>query len=345
MLVAHIDMDCFFCSCEIRRNPQFAGKPVIVGSTGERGVVSAANYEAREFGVFSATPISKARELCPEGIFLGVDKRFYLDVSKKIMDILRNISEDMQQVSIDEAYLDVTGYARSFESLEDTALSIQDSIRDGCGLSCSVGIASSKTVAKIASDFRKPGGITVVRDARDFLAPLAIEKIPGIGRKSKKRYHEHGIHTIGDLARLGRPKVVQIFGRHALFFYDISIGEERSQISSVTERKSISRETTFFPDLASKSLITDELSVISHRVFMDLGKRYFKTVGIKVRFSDFSTITRDITLPIHSRSFIDIRNHAISLLDDIPPGKIRLLGVRLSKLISGKEVQTTLLDF
>jgi len=345
MLIAHIDMDCFFCSCEIKRSPKFAGKPVIVGSTGNRGVVSAANYEARKFGVFSATPISKARILCPDGVYLGVDKKYYFEESKKIMKLLNNVSTEIQQVSVDEAYLELTEYAERFDSFEDMALSIKKMIQDECDLSCSIGIAESKIVAKIASDFKKPGGITIVRDAKEFLAPLVIEKIPGIGRVSKKYYHEQGIHTIGDLAELSRARVVEMFGKHALFFHDISLGKERSQIKSHRDRKSISRETTFFPDINSKSLITDELSVISHRVFKDLGKKYFKTVGIKVRFSDFTTITRDITLPIHCRSFLDIRNNAMSLLDEIPSGKIRLLGVRLSKLISGKEVQTTLLEF
>lgn len=345
-VIAHIDMDCFFCSCEIKRDPSLAGKPVIVGSTGNRGVVSAANYEARGFGVFSATPISRARELCPDGVFLPVDFRLYRKESRAIMEIFADLADDMQQVSVDEAYLELTGFSRGFNTLEDMAAHIQQRVTSESGLTCSVGIAESRIVAKIASDYRKPAGITVVRDAKGFLAPLPITKIPGIGKVSSRQYYARGIKTIGDLSRYSRFQILEMFGKHSVQYYDLALGEDRSGIVHRDCVKSVSRERTFPEDNNDRQALKQKLEELCHMVHKDLKGQGFRTVSIKLRNSDFSTMTRDRSLGRTSYSAEDILWSAGSLFEENYMGTdIRLIGVRVSNLSAETSVQKTLLSY
>lgn len=346
-IIAHIDMDCFFCSCEEKRNPTLTGKPVIVGSSGDRGVVSAANYEARKYGVFSATPIAKARRLCPMGIYLDTDKDYYAQISAKIMSILETFADDMEQVSIDEAYLDLTNFRTRFSSVVHMAKYIRKVILNQTGLSASIGVAESRYVAKIASDFKKPAGIIIVTDAKKFLAPLAIGKIPGIGRVSKQYYQQNGVHTIGDLAALDTFKVLDLFGKGGLTFQTVAQGKDKTGLSHREKAKSISRENTFYSSLRDVGLLEQLCNDLCERVYQDLDTMYCKTVSIKVRYSDFQTITRDETLQTPTCSLATIKQAVKNLIRRcIEVGQeIRLIGVKVSNLISFTGQQLLLTDF
>ncbi|MFP4403447.1 MAG: DNA polymerase IV [Candidatus Woesearchaeota archaeon] len=305
-IIAHIDMDCFFCSCEIKRNEEFKGKPVIVGGLNFRSVVSAANYEARKFNVHSALPISTAKRLCPEGIFLPVDMAYYKLESKKIMDLLKTITNEIHQVSVDEAYLDLTEYFKKFSDLNEMAKFIQKKIKDETKLDCSIGISESKIVSKIASDYNKPKGVTVVLDQKEFLKNLPINKIPGIGKVSLKYYIEKGIKTIGDLVNKDKFWILDNFGMSGINFQNIAKGLDKSKLEKKEIIKSISRETTLIEDTFDKKILENELVELINKVYEDLKNRYFKTLSIKIRYSNFNTITRDITLktPVNSKKII-----------------------------------------
>jgi len=342
-IIAHLDMDCFYCSCELKKRPGLKGFPIVVGSTGYRGVASAANYEAREKGVYSATPISEARKLCPRAVFLPVDMSYYKSESRKIMSILKDFSDDMQQVSIDEAYMDLTEFYKGFTDKKKMAKNIQDRILKETGLCCSIGMANSKVVAKIASDFRKPFGITVVDDAKEFLNPLPIESLPGIGKVTKKNYHRNGVMTIGDLANMDRFSVLDKFRIQGVRYLNIALGLDRSIIRHRGLSKSVGRERTFSEDIGDWDEIKNKLNNLCKRVYIDLKDYYFKTVSIKVRYSDFSTITRDVTLNTATQSEEAIMDSVNSLIDNCRSDKdIRLVGVKLSNLAYGLGNQTKL---
>ena len=344
-VIAHIDMDCFFCACEEKRRPQLKGQPVMVGSTGDRGVVSAANYEARKKGVFSATPISTARQNCPEGTFLAVDKAYYSQESQKVMAYLVSLADVFVQFSIDEAALDVTSRARRYLDLESLARTIQETIWERFGLSASVGIASSPTVAKIASDHNKPYGITVVEDARSFLAPLPISKIPGIGKVARQQYEAEGVMTIGDLAAMDRFRVLERFGRFGITYQDIAKGIP-GYLHEPGRRKSYSRERTFQYDVSNHDLLRGTLAHLSGQLEDDMAGETAQKIGIKIRYSDFTTKTRERSLrrAIHSRR--EIYTFAAELFGAYyEGGSVRLIGIRLSNLGGRQIVQTQLTDF
>ena len=332
-VIVHVDMDCFFCACEVKQDRALAGKPVIVGSTGERGVVSAASYEARAFGVYSATPIGKARRLCPEGVFLGVDMDLYIEESRAVMKVFYSLADEVEQMSVDEAYLDMTEYAKKFDSLEDMGNELRRIVFAETGLSCSVGISESRVVSKIASDFKKPGGVTVVRDAREFLAPLKITKIPGIGRVSKEVYIENGINFIGDLCNLDRFRILELFGESGVYFQNVALGLNKVGLIERGPRQSIGSERTFAFDTADKVWLLRSLYRLCEYVHSDLEERKIKTVTLKIRYSDFHTITRAFTLRDYSRSLDELRV-AISQLffGSYVVKPVRLVGVKVSKL-------------
>ncbi len=343
MPIAHVDMDCFYCACEESRDHSLKGKPVIVGATGDRGVVSAANYEARKYGVFSATPISKARRLCPDGIYLAPDWQLYDTLSHKVMRVLLRFSKEIVQVSIDEAYLEISADNDAYE----TALKIQKAVLAQTGLSCSIGIASSKMIAKIATDFKKPHGITLVQDPVDFLSPLAIEKIPGIGKVSKNYYHQCGIHTIGDLIAMDRFKVIDSFGMYGVRLQQIAKGEIIELLQQYGPQKSVSRERTFYSDVSEQDLLHKTLTEICKEVHEDLDIAEFKTVSLKLRYADFTTITREISLHGHTHSLAMITRCVQELFSNHmdPQKSIRLLGVKLSNLLYENAQQTSLEAF
>ncbi len=333
-VIAHIDMDCFFCACEVKKDPSLKGKAVIVGSTGNRGVVSAASYEARKYGVFSAIPISTARRQCPDGVFLPVDKDLYREESANVMSILSRFSDTMRQMSVDEAFLDLTEMSKGFKSLEAMAGHIKKTLETETGLSCSIGVADSTIVAKIASDHNKPSGITVVHDTARFLEDLPISKVPGIGKLSEESYQDKGIEHVGDFKKKSNAELYQHFGASGLFYKRLALGEFSNTIEQDGPRKSVSRETTLEKDTHNIIELEKEIMKLCKEVHEDLEGGFFKTVSIKIRYSDFSTMTRDQSFKTPSNSIDSVSDTALALFRRTITSKtdVRLLGVKLGNI-------------
>ncbi|WP_292518844.1 DNA polymerase IV [Methanoculleus sp.] len=352
-IVLHVDMDSFFASVEVRRDPSLAGKPVIVGAdpkggTG-RGVVSTCSYEARRYGVHSGMPISRAYDLCPHGVYLRVDHPFYAGVSEEIMAILARHTGRIEQVSIDEAYLDVSD-AGSFPAAEALAAAIKREIREETGLTCSVGVAPGKAVAKIASDYQKPDGLTVIPpgEVAAFLAPLPVGKIPGVGKKTGEDLRQMGILTAGDLARRDVQDLIARFGRSGIVLHRLARGIDDREVRGREGCKSVSRETTFDEDTADPSVIAGTLAGLADDVAETLraGGLRCRTVTVKVRYRGFQTHTRSRTLPRFTSDPETIRQAASGLLLPFLNGEpVRLIGVRLSTLEGGRTRQALIDEF
>lgn len=337
-------MDCFFCSVEEKHDPSLKGKPVIVGGRGGRGVVSASNYIAREFGVYSAMPGRRARSLCPMGNFLPVNMKLYKKESNFVMKILESFSERFIQASVDEAYLDLTQFSKKFSSLEEMGKFIQDAVYKETKLSCSIGIAECKVTAKIASDFKKPSGVTVVLDQRDFLKDLDIKKIPGIGKKSVSNYYSRGIRTIGDLAGASVFSVMDIGGKHAVKYRQISRGERRVELPCKEKRKSVSLETTFSSNQLNKHKLVSVIEDMCDRIFLKIRDEFFRTVSIKLRDSSFKTVTRDYSFNTSTNSLKKFKEAAKDAFEKayVEDSLIRLIGVKVSNFSKSLKKQATL---
>ncbi len=348
-IIIHVDMDSFFSAIEQRENPELRGKPVVVGADPEkgRGVVSTASYEARRYGIRSAMPITRAKKLCPHCVFLPVRHELYWQVSKRIMQILRSYAARFQQVSVDEAYLDVTGIAKSYEEAAELARRIKREIYEKERLTCSIGIAPNKLVAKIASDHRKPDGLTVVKpgEVESFLAPLPVRKIPGIGARSEALLRELGITKIGELARCDVQKLIPHFGRFASRLVLLARGVDEREVGERPKVKSIGREQTFLRDIEEEEELRAALEELAERVHRDLEEEgfLFRTLTLKVRFASFETHTRAKTLKSHHADLATIKEESQRLLSEFLGERVRLLGIRLSKLKRRQEV--TLEDF
>jgi DNA polymerase IV (archaeal DinB-like DNA polymerase) len=352
-IIFHVDMDQFFAAIEEREHPEIRGKPVVVGAdpkegTG-RGVVSTSNYEARKYGVKSGIPIARAWRLCPDAVFLPVNYRIYQKVSARIMTILQGYADRFERWGLDEAFLDVTSLVKDFEEAEKLAQKIKTDVYVKENLTCSVGVGPNKLVAKIASDFMKPDGLTVVRaeDAKKFLAPLEVRKLLWVGRKTEDRLNMMGIKTIGDLANYDASVLAEKFGVAGIQLYLSAQGIDNSEVQEHWERKSMSREITFEEDTSDYSLILDTLHAISEDLHQELtASRFtFKTTTVKIRYENFETHTHGKTLPFYTDRQKDIQKSARELMQDYlrPDRKIRLIGVRLSNLFS-TEKQTRLTD-
>ena len=339
-IILHIDMDSFFASAEIRENPDLKGRPVVVGADPKagkgRGVVSTASYEARKFGIRSGMPISRAYRLCPSAVFLPVNFSLYDRVSDEIMKILRSYAGKFQQVSIDEAYLDVSSIG-SFEAAVELAKRIKQEIYGKEKLTCSVGIAPSKIIAKIASDYQKPDGLTSVEPSRikEFLSPLPVRKIIGIGKKTEAELNAIGIKTIGQLAEYDIQKLISRFGKWGIYMHDLASGIDESEVEEEECCKSISRELTFEQDTDDPEILDRTLHSMAedvHRALIEEGF-LFKTLTIKVRYSNFITRTRSRTLVHFTDDPAAIKSLSAELFRDFLDGrKIRLVGIRLSNL-------------
>ncbi len=350
-IIIHLDMDHFFTAVEERENPQYKGKPVIVGADPKggkgRGVVSTSNYEARKAGVKSGMPISRAWKLCPEAIYLPVNYALYTEASNKIMEILRTHAAKFEQWGIDEAFLDVTSKVKNFGDAEAIARQIKKEILEKEKLTCSIGIGSNKLVAKIASDFQKPDGLTIVKaeESEKFLAPLPVRKLLWVGRKTEEKLKTMGITTIGDLARCDPTILAEAFGIVGRQLSLMSHGIDRSEVEEKGEIKSMSREVTFEDDTADFAIVLDSLNKLSEEVYKDVLRQNlcFKTVIIKVRYENFETHTRSKTLPFITNRLQDLEKNAKELLQAYLKSdrKVRLIGVRVSGFIS-TEKQTTL---
>jgi len=338
--ILHVDLDAFFAAVEQRDRPELRGKPVIVGGGGpnQRGVVSAASYEARRFGVHSAMPLREAGRRCPQGVFLPVDGRKYQAVSREVMAILRHFTPLVEPISIDEAFLDVTGSRELFGDGPTIARAIKEAVRDQVGLTISVGVATTKLVAKIASDLEKPDGLVVVPRGTeaDFLAPLEISRLWGVGAKTAGALHEYGVRTMGDLAALPVDLLERRFGKHGSTLADRARGIDADRVVGDGEAaKSVGHEHTFDVDTSDPEEIERTLLAMSDGVAGRLRATGVRasTVTVKVRDSSFRTITRQRTLPEPTDLTEPIFRVALELARPEVRGlRIRLLGVSASHL-------------
>jgi DNA polymerase-4 len=337
--VIHVDMDAFYASVEQRDDPGLKGKPVIVGGKPDRrGVVSAASYEARKYGVHSAMPLKKAYQMCPAGVFLPVNGKRYAEVSQKIMDILKSYTPLVEQISLDEAFLDVSGCGRLFGTAEEIGKKIKREIKDKLGLTASVGIAPNMFLAKIASDLEKPDGFVIVKDGgeRKFLENLPISKMWGVGEVTEKELKSLGIGTVGELSRYPPQLLIKKFGKHGEHLYKLAGGEDEREVTPEYEAKSIGNETTYQEDTADKEKIRKTLTELSEEVGKRLreDKLNGRTVTLKIRFGDFRNITRSRTIPEPVNLGEDILDIAWGLFEKINLDKrvVRLVGVSVSHL-------------
>ncbi|MGM0771900.1 MAG: DNA polymerase IV [Halobacteriota archaeon] len=353
-IIFHVDMDSFYSSVEVSADPSLRGLPVVVGSDpmkGEgRGVVSTCSYEARKYGIHSAMAISKAYRLCPDAVYLRVNMPLYKKVSSSIMEILRGYSTKFQQVSVDEAYLDVSDQVSDYDSASELALKIKEEVHLKEGITCSIGVAPNKSIAKIASDYKKPDGLTVVRPdgVRSFLHPLDVSTISGIGKKTSSTLYEMGIRTIGDLAAYNVQELRESFGKFGLVMHQLANGVDERVVVEKGDVKSISKEDTFERDTSDMVYVEEVIENLSENVHGSLLKKkyLFKTVTIKVRLEDFTTYTRARTLGAYSSDLIAIKRTAKMLLQEFRcRGKLRLVGVGVTKLEKMDEKQSRLSDF
>ena len=336
--ILHVDMDAFFSSVEQKRHPELAGKPVVVGGEGDptrRGVVSTASYEAREFGIHSAMPLRTAYKLCPEAIFLPVDYEEYSRVSGEIKALLKAFTPIIEDVGIDEAFLDISTIDRPSGEI---AREIKKRIKDETGLTCSIGIAPNKLLAKMASDMQKPDGLTVIMedDIQSRIWPLSVRKLWGVGPKTEAYLKEMGIQTVGDLASLSMDRMIEEFGQsYGSYLYEASRGIDESPLVTHWEPKSISRENTFQRDVDNWQVIAKTLAELAKEVVINMKEEGYqgRTVSLKIRFNDFKTYTRAKTLSRHTDSEEEIRKAAFDCLGRIElKKKVRLIGVRMSHL-------------
>jgi nucleotidyltransferase/DNA polymerase involved in DNA repair len=337
--IIHIDMDAFYAAVEQQDNPSLRGKPVIVGGYAEkRGVVSAASYEARAYGVHSAMPTSQARRLCPQGIFLPVRMGRYQEVSGKIFEILSGYTPLVEPLSLDESFLDVTGSERLFGPALQIAREIKQRIRESTGLTASAGIAPNKFLAKIASDLRKPDGLVEIQpeEVQDFLRDLPISRLWGVGKRTEEVLQAMGILRVGQLAAYPMETIERRLGKFGRELVALARGEDDRPVVPESEAKSISQEETFTPDLCDRETMKRVLLDQSERVAWELRKQRLKgfTVQLKVRYPDFSLVTRSITLPSPTDQGMEIYQAALTLLDrtEALPRRARLLGVGISNL-------------
>ena len=347
-------MDAFFASIEQRDNPEYRGKPVVVGADPKggrgRGVVSTCSYEARKHGIHSAQPISQAFRRCPQAVFLPVRMEAYEEASREIRDILEEFTPDIEPVSIDEAFLDVTTSLHLFGGKRRLAESIQSSIERQTSLTASLGVAPSKMVAKIASDMKKPRGIVIVEAAEveAFLRPLPVERLWGVGEKTRAALEGLGARTIGDLADLDRGELVRRFGKHGAHVWDLSHGYDRRAVVASEAVKSVGNEHTFERDTSDAQQVAATLmrlcESVAHRLRQ--GGRQGRIVTAKVRFEDFTTVTRAQTLDRLLDSAPDIYRVAAGSLErvEMEGRKVRLIGVNVSGLEEGGPRQSSLFD-
>lgn len=346
--IMHIDLDAFFVSVERILNPALRGKPVVVGGKpGGRGVVACASYEARAFGLHAGMPLARASRLCPQAIFIEGSYTRYRDASHKFMAILADFSPFIEPMGIDEAYLDVTGFESLHGSMRQMAVSIKERIKKELGLCASVGIAGGKVVAKVASDLSKPDGLIEVPEGNGgfFLAPLSVDKLPGIGNKTGLVLKGLGIRKIGELAVLPSKTLKSRFGVYGEVLHRWANGIDDREVELPGEAKSISRETTFACDTRERTFLGATLRYLSERVAAELREsdKHARCIALKVRYTDFTTITRQRTLRQSTDSDQVIYNTGVSLLDlallsEIQP--VRLVGIGVANLVeSGRQME------
>ncbi|NNJ96087.1 MAG: DNA polymerase IV [Gammaproteobacteria bacterium] len=349
-MIIHIDMDSFYASVEIRENPDLAGLPVVVGgSASGRGVVATANYEARKYGVLSAMPMAHALRLCPDLVCLPVNMPLYVNVSKQIRDIFYRYTPEIEPLSLDEAFLDVAGSEKLLGSAAAIARKIKQDIKNECNLIASAGVAPNKFVAKIASDIDKPDGYVLVaqNEVQDFLDPLPVNRIWGVGKKTEQQLRQIGIKTIQDARYWPADDMIKRFGKMGDHIQRLAQGLDKRAVISDAKAKSISAETTFANDIEDKDALLAILLQLTEQVAARLRDKDIKgrTVNIKIRFHDFNTITRSKTLPENTNQTRKMWNTVKQLFlgvwqQDVRP--IRLVGVGISNFSENMELQRDL---
>lgn len=339
--ILHVDMDAFFAAVEQRDHPELRGKPVLVGGASERrGVVSAASYEARPFGCRSAIPMATALRLCPHAVVMPVRMHRYREVSRQVFRIFEEFSPVIEPLSIDEAFLDLTGTEALFGPGEAAAAALKRRIRERTGLAASVGVASNKFLAKVASDLRKPDGLCVVpADAvQEFLDPLPVERLWGVGAATLKRFHQLGVATVQQVRRQPLERLVREFGAAGEHFHRLSWGEDDRPVSPDHQAKSISHETTFAQDVGDveylRTVLLHQVEDVAYRLRrQDL---FGRTVTLKLRTPDFTTITRATTLPDaaqNTEALWEAASRTFNVWWNERGGALRLIGVGAGNLV------------
>ncbi|MCB0253784.1 MAG: DNA polymerase IV [Anaerolineae bacterium] len=337
--IVHLDLDAFFAAVEVLENPELAGKPVLVGGRpGERGVVAAASYPARAFGCRSAMPMARALQLCPDAIVLPGRHSLYRQYSRRVMALIHDLTPLVEQISIDEAFFDLSDHIKIWDEAVDIASRLQTDVGGQIGLSASLGVATNKQVAKVASDFDKPGGLTVVAPGEEasFLAPLPARALWGIGPVTAERLAGMNVTTVGQLAGLSEEELWAAFGRHGPEMAQRARGIDDRPVVTEYERKSVSQERTFAQDLTELRPLKVRLWRMSQGVAEYLQRNGLAggTVAIKLRYSDFTTLTRQMSLAVPTDDAIEVYRAALVLLERTwTPGRpVRLLGVGAHQL-------------
>ena len=351
-MILHVDMDAFYASVEERDNPALVGRPVVVGGSAEgRGVVAAANYEARKFGVHSAMATASARRLCTHAVFIKPRIDYYAAVSGKIREIFEQFTPLVEPLSLDEAFLDVTGSAAIFGSAAAIGHQIKDRIKAELRLTASIGIAPNKFVAKIASDLRKPDGFVIVEpgDVQAFLDPLPIGRIWGVGKVTGQVFERWGIRTIGQLRQTSPESLQAHFGAAGEHYRRLARGIDDRRVVPDREAKSISSETTFAHDIDDLEMLHAWLVELVEQVARRLRRHELRgrTIELKVRFADFKTISRSLTLPAPTNITQELLEAGLELLDNRLPARhlaVRLLGFGVTHFAAAVKIQQQLFD-
>ena len=347
MIVAHLDLDAFFAAVEELEAPELRRKPLVVGGDPHgRGVVATANYEARRFGIHSAMSAAEALRRCPHAVFLRPRHQLYRAYSRTVWDTVRGVVPTVERTGLDEGYLDLGELADDFLEARVLAEAVQASVRAGTSLTCSLGVATSKVVAKVASDRRKPGGLTVVPPGREasFLAPFPARLLPGVGPRAEERLREAGVETIGGLASLGDAELARLVpGKVGRLLRDRAQGVDPRPLELLSTRISISQEETFEVDVADRSRLHGELRTMAERVaeLLRADGRSARTVTTKLRYGDFSIRSRSTTLAAGTDDGGEIGALACRLLDRAladRPGALRLVGVGVSTLETHRQL-------
>ena len=335
--IMHVDMDAFFASVEQRDFPHLRGKPVIVGGKSQRGVVATASYEARRFGVHSAMPITKARELCPHGVFVVPRFDAYREASEEIHEIMLHYADAYEPISLDEAFLDISGMGSQYPTLGAIGRSIKKEIREKVHLVASVGIGPNKFLAKMASDMEKPDGLTIIPygKEKEILAPLPVRRLWGVGEVTEKKLLAAGYRTIGDIQEAAPGRLKDLLGNQGAFLKQLAFGIDTRPIEAERQVKSIGDESTYDEDLTDKKQIEKEIAMHSDIVARRLRKHdlFARTISLKIRFASFKTVMRSLSLEEGTNLQEDINRAALALLSRIPLYEgIRLIGVTASNL-------------
>jgi DNA polymerase IV len=351
-MILHVDMDAFYASVEERDDPSLVGKPVVVGGTAEgRGVVAAANYEARKYGIHSAMAAATAVRLCPQAVFIRPRMDRYADESRRIRAIFEEFTPLVEPLSLDEAFLDVTGSEPLFGPAAEIGWQIKRRIRNELGLVASVGVATTKFLAKIASDFHKPDGFLAVESGQEqlFLDPLPVGRIWGVGKVTGLTFARLGIRTIGDLRKLSLNAVSQLFGASGQHYWELAQGIDPRRVVPDREAKSISHETTFAEDIGDREVLLAIMRELAEQVGRRLRRHQLKghTIELKLRSADFRTITRSITLPEPSNITHELIQAGSRLLRERVPDShlpLRLLGFGVKGFDDSGRSQRQLFD-